>query len=116
MRASSCRSKHECTSSLQPLASRRISRDNPGTLQQLLEVTVGGLKSLLRDVIGHEGDKFLYIDQQGYIKQCPELPPVAHLSNLDEYRAQPVSCGLCWYACRGEHQTKISPRRVAEWL
>ena len=44
-----------------PIMSRRISRDNPGTLQQLLEVTVAGLKSLLRDVIGHDGDKFLYI-------------------------------------------------------
>jgi F-type H+-transporting ATPase subunit a len=44
-----------------PLASRRISRDNPGTVQQLLEVVVGGLKSLLHDIIGHDGDKFLYI-------------------------------------------------------
>jgi MoaA/NifB/PqqE/SkfB family radical SAM enzyme len=62
------------------------------------------------------GDKFLYIDQQGYIKQCPELPAVAHISNLEEYQQQPVSCGLCWYACRGEHQSKMTPKRVAEWL
>ena len=62
------------------------------------------------------GDKFLYVDQQGYIKQCPELPPIAHISNLDEVKTQPVSCGLCWYACRGEHQTKLTPARVAELL
>ena len=31
-------------------------------------------------------------------------------------RGEPVSCGLCWYACRGEHQSSISPRRVREWL
>ncbi len=62
------------------------------------------------------GDKFLYVDQQGYIKQCPELPPIAHISNLDEIATQPVSCGLCWYACRGEHQTKITLQRVAELL
>jgi MoaA/NifB/PqqE/SkfB family radical SAM enzyme len=62
------------------------------------------------------GDKFLYVDQQGYIKQCPELPPIAHISKLDEVRTEAVSCGLCWYACRGEHQTKITPQRVMELL
>ena len=62
------------------------------------------------------GDKFLYVDQQGYIKQCPELPPIAHISRLEEMRTEPVSCGLCWYACRGEHQTKITPQRVMELL
>jgi MoaA/NifB/PqqE/SkfB family radical SAM enzyme len=62
------------------------------------------------------GDKFLYVDQQGYIKQCPELPPIAHISNLDEVKTQPVSCGMCWYACRGEHQTKLTPQRVMELL
>jgi MoaA/NifB/PqqE/SkfB family radical SAM enzyme len=62
------------------------------------------------------GDKFIYIDQQGYIKQCPELPAVAHISKLEEYQSEAVSCGLCWYACRGEHQSSISPRRVREWL
>jgi MoaA/NifB/PqqE/SkfB family radical SAM enzyme len=60
------------------------------------------------------GDKFLYVDQEGYIKQCPELPPIGHVSRLHEIERQPVSCGLCWYACRGEHQTKITPQRVAE--
>src|SRR5216683_3925991 len=44
-----------------PLASRRISRDNPGPLQQILEVTVSALKDLLHDIVGHEGDKYLYI-------------------------------------------------------
>jgi len=44
-----------------PLATRRISRDNPGPVQHLLELTVGGLKNLLHDIIGHEGDRFLYI-------------------------------------------------------
>jgi len=62
------------------------------------------------------GDKFLYVDQQGYIKQCPELPPIAHISKLDDVQRQPVSCGLCWYACRGEHQTKIDYGRVKELL
>jgi len=60
------------------------------------------------------GDKFLYVDQQGFIKQCPELPPIGHLSKIEEIERQPVSCGLCWYACRGEHQTKITPARIAE--
>jgi F-type H+-transporting ATPase subunit a len=44
-----------------PLASRRISRDNPGGLQQFLEMIVGGLKDLLRDIIGPHGDEYLHI-------------------------------------------------------
>lgn len=62
------------------------------------------------------GDKFLYVDQEGYIKQCPELPPIAHLSDLSDVRTQPVSCGLCWYSCRGEHQTTIDAQRILELL
>ena len=44
-----------------PLMSRKISRENPGHFQQILELVVGGLKGLLRDIIGHEGDRFLFI-------------------------------------------------------
>jgi F-type H+-transporting ATPase subunit a len=44
-----------------PLASRRISKDNPGPLQHTLEFLVAGLKDLLNDIIGHGGEKFLYI-------------------------------------------------------
>ncbi len=44
-----------------PLASRRISKDNPGPLQHLLELTVKGLKDLLHDVVGRHGDDYLYI-------------------------------------------------------
>jgi F-type H+-transporting ATPase subunit a len=44
-----------------PLASRRISRDNPGPFQHVLELVVGGVKDLLHDIVGHEGDRYLYI-------------------------------------------------------
>ena len=44
-----------------PLASRRISKENPGPLQHILELTVQGLKDLLHDVVGKEGEPFLYI-------------------------------------------------------
>jgi F-type H+-transporting ATPase subunit a len=44
-----------------PLATRRISKDNPGPLQHTLELLVTGLKDLLNDIIGHGGEKFLYI-------------------------------------------------------
>jgi F-type H+-transporting ATPase subunit a len=44
-----------------PLISRRISRDNPGPLQHILEVTVDGLKGLLHEIIGHNADQYLYI-------------------------------------------------------
>ncbi|HKR62575.1 MAG TPA: F0F1 ATP synthase subunit A [Thermoanaerobaculia bacterium] len=44
-----------------PLATRRLSRDNPGTFQHILELVVGGLRDLLQDVIGHGSMKYLYI-------------------------------------------------------
>lgn len=44
-----------------PLMSRRISRDNPGGFQHLLEMVVGGVKDLLHDIIGHHGDRYLYV-------------------------------------------------------
>jgi F-type H+-transporting ATPase subunit a len=44
-----------------PLLSRRISRDNPGMVQHICEATVGALKGLLREIIGHAGDRYLYI-------------------------------------------------------
>src|SRR6266513_262141 len=44
-----------------PLVGRTISRDNPGPIQHILEWIVAALKDLLRDIIGHDGDKYLYI-------------------------------------------------------
>jgi F-type H+-transporting ATPase subunit a len=45
-----------------PLASRKISRDNPGGFQHFLEVVVSGLKDLLEDIVGHgASSKYLYI-------------------------------------------------------
>ncbi len=44
-----------------PLASRNISRDNPGPLQHLLEMAIQGLKDMLADIVGHGGEKFLTI-------------------------------------------------------
>jgi F-type H+-transporting ATPase subunit a len=42
-----------------PLATRRLSRDNPGPLQQTLELVLIGLRDLLHDIVGHGGEKFL---------------------------------------------------------
>ena len=36
-----------------PLATRRLSRDNPSGFQHILEVTVSALKDLIDDIIGH---------------------------------------------------------------
>ncbi len=44
-----------------PIASRRISRENPGPLQHALELVVSGLKDLLNDIIGDHGERYLYI-------------------------------------------------------
>ena len=45
-----------------PLASRKLSRDNPSRFQHMLELVVSGLKDLLDDVVGHGASKkYLYI-------------------------------------------------------
>jgi F-type H+-transporting ATPase subunit a len=45
-----------------PLATRRVSKDNPSGFQHFLELIVGGLKALLEDIVGHGASKrFLYI-------------------------------------------------------
>lgn len=44
-----------------PLASRKISRDNPGGFQQFLELIVGGLKGLLHEIVGPHSERYLYI-------------------------------------------------------
>lgn len=45
-----------------PLATRRLSKENPGGFQHFLELLVGGLKNLLEDIVGHgAGDKYLNI-------------------------------------------------------
>ena len=45
-----------------PLITRRLSKDDPGPFQQVLELVVQGLKGLLEDVVGHgAGNRFLYI-------------------------------------------------------
>lgn len=60
------------------------------------------------------GEKFLYVTQDGWVKQCPEMPAIAHITALEGVETRPVNCGLCWYACRGEHQTKIDLQRIHE--
>ncbi len=44
-----------------PLAGRRVSKDNPSSFQQFLEMIVGGLRDLLHDIVGPHSDRFLPI-------------------------------------------------------
>jgi F-type H+-transporting ATPase subunit a len=43
------------------LASRRYSKDNPGPFQHILELVVMGVRSLLDDIIGHDGRQYINI-------------------------------------------------------
>ena len=42
-----------------PLVTRRLSRDNPGPLQQTLELILVGLRDMMHDIIGHGSERFL---------------------------------------------------------
>lgn len=44
-----------------PAMSRKLSRDNPGGFQQFLEMIVGGLRDMLRDIVGPHSEQYLYI-------------------------------------------------------
>jgi F0F1-type ATP synthase membrane subunit a len=44
-----------------PLASRRISKDNPSHFQHTLELLVEGLRGLLHEIIGPHSERYLYI-------------------------------------------------------
>lgn len=44
-----------------PLLSRGFRRENPGSVQQFLEMIVGGLRALLDDIVGPHSERFLYI-------------------------------------------------------
>ncbi len=49
------------SSTVFPLFARSIRRDEPGGFQQILELIVGGLRSLLADVVGPHSERFLYV-------------------------------------------------------
>src|SRR5258708_38729177 len=50
------------SSVLFPLATRRLSKDNPGTFQHILEATVSALKELIEDIVGHApSERHLYL-------------------------------------------------------
>jgi F-type H+-transporting ATPase subunit a len=42
-----------------PLATRRLSRDNPGPLQQTFELILIGLRDMMHDIIGHGSERYL---------------------------------------------------------
>src|SRR6266511_1050444 len=42
-----------------PLATRRLSRDNPGPLQQTMALLIVGLRDMMHDIIGHGSERFL---------------------------------------------------------
>jgi F-type H+-transporting ATPase subunit a len=44
-----------------PLAARRYSKDRPSGFQHSLELIVGGLRGLLREIVGPHSERYLYI-------------------------------------------------------
>lgn len=49
------------SSTVFPLLARGFRRENPGNVQQFLEMIVGGLRALLDDIVGPHSERFLYI-------------------------------------------------------
>lgn len=59
------------------------------------------------------GKSFLQVTPNGYIKPCPELEPFCYYLDY-EGQNQSVSCGCCWYSCRGEIESPMNLKRLWE--
>ncbi|HEX9104671.1 MAG TPA: radical SAM protein [Polyangia bacterium] len=62
------------------------------------------------------GKKTLHISPGGMVRPCAELAPVAHYTEYDHRKAEPVSCTRCFQACRGEVQAPLTVSRIVECL
>jgi MoaA/NifB/PqqE/SkfB family radical SAM enzyme len=59
------------------------------------------------------GLRWIHVQPDGNIKPCSELPAFSHWSDYD-FKPPRIKCQLCWYACRGESETPLKPRRLIE--
>lgn len=58
------------------------------------------------------GQDTIHIDPYGHVRRCPDFPPDGHWSTYTGYA--PITCDLCYYACRGEAQTPLRPNRFLD--
>ena len=89
-----------------PLATRRLSRDNPGPLQQTMELLIVGLRDMMHDIIGHGSERFL-----GMIAAFTVFIFISNIFGLFYFLAPPTSnpnttfalsiSAFCYYNWKG---------------
>ena len=57
---------------------------------------------------------WLYLAPDGYLKICPDREVYSHYKHYSG--GMKISCGACWYTCRGEMETPIFERMLWEWF
>ena len=60
------------------------------------------------------GKAFIQLTPDGQVRACPDFAPEVHYSDFSGVDNR--GCAKCWYACRGETEGSLTPRRVMELI
>ncbi|MBI5367548.1 MAG: radical SAM protein [Planctomycetes bacterium] len=58
------------------------------------------------------GLNWLQISADGHIQRCPDFPIEGHWTEIERDHFRKTDCTACWYACRADGQTPMTPRRI----
>lgn len=62
------------------------------------------------------GKSFIQLTPDGQVRACPDFAPEVHYSDFLDQGIDNRGCTKCWYACRGETESALTPKRVAELI
>ncbi len=88
-------------------AHRGVITSSDYYLRQIPRYVRGELREPCRS-----GIRTIHIDPVGHVKRCPDFPTNFHWREFRRY--EPIACGACYYACRGEAQAPLEWSRVQD--
>jgi MoaA/NifB/PqqE/SkfB family radical SAM enzyme len=62
------------------------------------------------------GKTFIQLTPDGQVRVCPDFAPEIHYSAYHKHGLDNHGCTKCWYACRGETEGVLTPKRVMELI
>jgi MoaA/NifB/PqqE/SkfB family radical SAM enzyme len=62
------------------------------------------------------GKSFIQLTPDGQVRACPDFAPEVHYRDFTEQGVENHGCTKCWYACRGETEGALTPKRVMELI
>ena len=58
------------------------------------------------------GINWIQVTPSGHIRRCPDFPIEGHWTEIAKDHFKKTTCTKCWYACRAEGQTPMTPRKI----